>query len=166
MIGIACSNLPSVRAVHCHPSPLLCPYFPGPCMTEAEWEFACRAGTSTKFYTGDSNADLANAGWYDGNSGKRTHPVGGKVANAFGLFDMHGNVWEWCQDWSAPYAAEPQTDPFGPESGDRRVARGGSWDGFWGAAFCRSANRGSYTPASRFGRVGFRVVVAARPKTQ
>jgi formylglycine-generating enzyme required for sulfatase activity len=95
---------------------------------EAEWEFACRAGTRSRYHTGDSEADLERAGWYALNSTRTTRPVGQKAANAWGLYDMHGNVWEWCQDWFEDYEVGAVTDPHGPESGDRRLLRGGAWD--------------------------------------
>jgi formylglycine-generating enzyme required for sulfatase activity len=118
--------------------------------TEAEWEYACRAGTTTRYYTGDSESDLARAGWFDGNSGDRTHPVGQKVANAFGLYDMHGNVWEWCQDWYGSYITDDATDPGGPQRGSLRVLRGGSW-----------SNNASYCPAFADSSLGFRLVLPA-----
>jgi len=134
--------------------------------TEAEWEYACRAGTETDFYTGNmTHSDhspldpaLDRAGWYSGNSGSRTHPVGEKEANAFGLYDMHGNVFEWCWDWfgSGYYATSPAEDPRGPASGLFRVLRGGSW--YFNARGCRSAFRLSDGPDFRNGRYGFRLV--------
>src|SRR5208283_6063359 len=93
--------------------------------TDAEWEFACRAGTTTTYYSGDTEADLGRAAWYYANSGNKTHPVGQKEPNAFGLYDMLGNVWEWCQDWFGPYSSANSIDPQGAEKGDRRVTRGG-----------------------------------------
>jgi len=122
--------------------------------TEAEWEYACRAGTTTRYYTGDSESDLPRAGWYSGNSGEKTHPVGQKEPNAFGLYDMHGNVLEWCDDWYGPYSGEAQKDPRGPSSGSGRVFRGG-W--YSGARNCRSANRNGHTPDYAWYDVGFRV---------
>lgn len=124
--------------------------------TEAEWEYACRAGTTTPFWTGDSDADLAQAGWYGGNSGKKTHPVGRKEPNAFGLYDMHGNVWEWCSDWFGDYPADSVTDPIGPSTGYNRVLRGGGW--LSDAGYCRSACRLHVSPADRFNDLGFRMV--------
>jgi len=131
--------------------------------TEAEWEYACRAGTTTPFNTGPClNADQAN---YDGNypySGcskgqyrECTIKVGSFGPNAWGLYDMHGNVWEWCQDLYGDYASGSVTDPEGPSGGSSRVGRGGSWYG--GARNCRSANRGSLTPDSRYEPLGFRL---------
>ena len=96
--------------------------------TEAEWEYACRAGTTTRYYSGDKEFDLDQVAWYKGNSGKETHPVGGKTPNNFGLYDMHGNVWEFCEDWyhdsysDAPFDGSAWLIP----SGHRRVIRGGS----------------------------------------
>ena len=129
--------------------------------TEAEWEYACRAGTTTRFYTGDSDSDLGRAGWYSSNSGSTTHPVGEKEANAWGLYDMHGNVWEWCWDWysSSYYGGQPDpdSDPTGPGSGSYRVIRGGSWSDV--ARYCRSADRGYFnTPVYRGYSLGFRLV--------
>jgi formylglycine-generating enzyme required for sulfatase activity len=126
--------------------------------SEAEWEYACRAGTSARFNLGDADGDLDQAGWYSGNSGNSTHPVGEKQANAWGLFDMNGNVMEWCQDWYGPYAGGAVTDPGGPWMGPTasRVLRGGSW--FNASGFCRSAYRSHSAPLFRFSRIGFRVV--------
>jgi formylglycine-generating enzyme required for sulfatase activity len=132
--------------------------------TEAEWEYACRAGTETDFYTGNMTHSgsspldpaLDRAGWYDGNSGSRTHPVGEKEPNAFGLYDMHGNVSEWCWDWYGSYASSPAGDPRGPASGSSRVLRSGSWD--YIARYCRSAYRNTTNPVSRSYIFGFRLV--------
>lgn len=110
--------------------------------TESEWEYACRAGTETRFYTGDSTSDLARAGWYDGNADNTTHPVGQKQSNGFGLYDMHGNVWEWCQDLYGTYPSGSVTDPINkvaPSSDEFRVVRGGSC--LAPAGYCRSAVR-------------------------
>ena len=123
--------------------------------TEAEWEYACRAGTTTKYSFGDDDTELGNYAWFSGNSGKTSHPVGGKQPNAWGLYDMHGNVWEWCQDWYGDYPSGAVTDPTGAASGSGRVGRGGSW--FITAEFCRSALRGRYYPSSRYYYFGFRV---------
>jgi sulfatase modifying factor 1 len=121
--------------------------------TEAEWEYACRAGTTTPFYTGlDLNPSQAN---YYRSRGKAT-PVGSYAPNAWGLFDMCGNVWEWCSDWYGDYPSSEQTNPHGPESGSGRVDRGGSWNS--GGDCCRSASR-DITDAGKFGwSTGFRVV--------
>lgn len=127
--------------------------------TEAEWEYACRAGTTTNYYTGNSELDLGRAAWYDGNSGRKTHSVGLKEPNKFGLYDMHGNVIEWCQDWFDKdyYKNSPGTDPTGPNSGHGRVVRGGSWGNI--AWYCRCAFRNTSNPENP-NFLGFRVVVA------
>ncbi|MDP2984010.1 MAG: formylglycine-generating enzyme family protein, partial [Candidatus Latescibacter sp.] len=125
--------------------------------TEAEWEYACRAGTTTKYNLGDSESDLARAGWYHGNSGRKTHPVGQKTPNAWGLYDMHGNVWEWCNDWYGSYSLESAANPTGANIGSERVTRGGCWGNDL-EGFCQSAQRGFSDPAGmHFGR-GFRVI--------
>ncbi len=123
-------------------------------LTAAEWEYACRAGT-TESYAGDLNA----MGWYDQNSEKKTHSVGTKQPNAFGLYDMHGNVWEWCNDWYGDYPAESMTNPTGPATGSFRVGRGGSWYGY--ARFCRSAYHGMNIPENRDSYLGFRLLRTA-----
>ncbi|MCY2930141.1 MAG: formylglycine-generating enzyme family protein [Planctomycetota bacterium] len=126
--------------------------------TEAQWEYACRAGTKTRFGFGDKDADLGNYAWSSANSGGRTHPVGQKKPNAWGLYDMHGNVWEWCSDWFADsYANAGTRDTQGVASGTLRVLRGGSWYG--NPLFCRSARRNGNSPGSRHGSYGFRVAV-------
>jgi formylglycine-generating enzyme required for sulfatase activity len=129
--------------------------------TDAEWEHACRAGTKTLYCTGDTEADLDRAAWYGNNSNGTTHPVGQKVPNAWGAYDMHGNVWEWVQDFYAPYKAEAATDPIGPSQGQYRVLRGGSWGD--GPRRCRSAFRIGYPPDLR-NFFGFRVV-GSSPRT-
>jgi formylglycine-generating enzyme required for sulfatase activity len=92
--------------------------------TEAEWEYACRGGSTTVFCFGDSDSALDEYAWFGGNSKESTHPVGQKKPNAWGLYDMHGNVWEWCQDWYADYPGKPVRDPVGPGKGSGRVCRG------------------------------------------
>jgi formylglycine-generating enzyme required for sulfatase activity len=127
--------------------------------TEAEWEYACRAGAGTAYYTGDTaNTAFNNAAWYDVNSGNMTREVGLKTPNAWGLYDMHGNVWEWCWDWfnANAYSGGTRTDPRS-FSGTERVRRGGSWSN--NAGTLRSARRGSDTPSLRGNARGFRVVL-------
>jgi sulfatase modifying factor 1 len=126
--------------------------------TEAEWEYACRTGTETRYYAGNSEADLDRAGWYYNNSGGRTHPVRQREPNRFGLYDMHGNVWEWCSDWYGDYPTSSVTDPQGPSSGDNRVLRGGCWCSR--ARNCRSANRGRGPPGRRDDGLGFRLAAS------
>ncbi len=129
--------------------------------TEAEWEYSCRGGTVTEYWSGDTEADLARVGWYNKNSGGQLQPVGKKPANRWGLHDMHGNVWEWCQDGYGPYSAEEQSDPSGPPPGSNRVRRGGS---FWnGARVARSACRYGSEPRRRGDGIGFRVVLPSSP---
>ena len=131
--------------------------------TEAEWEHACRAGTTTKFSFGDDASNLGDYAWHRENSGRTTHPVGGKQPNAWGLYDMHGNVWEWCQDVYGDYSSGAVTDPTGPASGSGRVYRGGRWGST--AVICRSAYRFRYGPSFRYcGRGGFRVCLSPSGK--
>lgn len=132
--------------------------------TEAEWEYACRAGTTTVFNTGDDlSTDQAN---YDGNSPYRpdsprgilraqTVPVGSFAPNTWGIYDMHGNVWQWCSDWDAPYSTGPQKDPVGPVSGQCRIFRGGSWPNQ--AKLTRSANRAAHVPEFFCDHLGMRL---------
>jgi eukaryotic-like serine/threonine-protein kinase len=124
--------------------------------TEAEWEYACRAGTKTRFHSGDSNSSLDFVGWYGGIFRGKSQPVAQKQSNAWGFFDTHGNVWEWCQDWYEDYSGGKDEDPQGPPSGKYRVLRGGSWNNRPG--LCRSANRNRGIPVCRYGGdCGFRV---------
>jgi len=128
--------------------------------TGAEWEYACRAGSQTEYCFGDGESGLSDYAWYGKNSGRGTHPVGMKKANDWGLYDVHGNVWEWCSDWySESYPARSVTDPSGPSSGSFRVRHGGGWNS--DAARCRSAFRFYLTPEYRNVFLGFRVVLAA-----
>ena len=149
--------------------------------TEAEWEYACRAGTTTEYHSGDGEDALKNAGWFgeEWNKGS-THPAGSKEPNAFGLFDMHGNVWEWCHDLcdDRPYCSRvdgvcdpgfAEREAFYRPEGDRersdnlpRVLRGGSWCD--SVRFCRSAVRGWFEPGRRLGNFGFRVCLVPGPQ--
>jgi formylglycine-generating enzyme required for sulfatase activity len=142
--------------------------------TEAEWEYACRAGTTTAFHYGNAlRGGMANFDdhyEYEASVGNihiadptvpwlpRTATVGSYQPNAWGLYDMHGNVLEWCRDWYGDYSSSPATDPPGPPSGSYRVYRGGAWDIPGG--YCRSAQRYSDLPSTKFNDVGFRVVLA------
>ncbi|MEZ4599559.1 MAG: SUMF1/EgtB/PvdO family nonheme iron enzyme [Syntrophotaleaceae bacterium] len=125
--------------------------------TEAEWEYAARSGGKAEKYAGGSNLDAV--AWYDDNSGGKTHPVAQKRSNGLGLYDMSGNVWEWCHDWfdSSYYRNSPRNNPQGPTSGSDRVYRGGGWRSI--AWYCRSAFRGRYEPGLRYGGLGFRLVL-------
>jgi formylglycine-generating enzyme required for sulfatase activity len=125
--------------------------------TEAEWEYASRAGTRTSWWFGDAESALDECGWYNKNSGMQTQPVGLKKPNPWGLYDMYGSVWEWCQDWTGPYAAGDAVDPTGPAGGDSRCLRGGSFTDV--AIECRSAIRLSNSPSNRVTDHGFRVAV-------
>ena len=126
--------------------------------TEAEWEFAARGGNKIRHtqYSGSSNID--EVAWYDGNSGSKTHPVKTKNANELGIYDMSGNVWEWCQDRYGKYSSNAQTNPTGPSSGAYRVCRGGSR--IKDAGGCRFANRGIYSPDNRKDDLGLRLVLS------
>lgn len=127
--------------------------------TEAEWEYSCRAGTATTYYSGDSEADLDRVAWYYANSKSTTHPVGQKEANPFGLYDMHGNVWQWCQDCFGEdyYGKSEAENPQGPDQGAVRLLRGGSCYGY--PMYCRSASRYGHSPGNRGDGIGFRVLV-------
>ena len=128
--------------------------------TEAEWEYACRAGTATEYSHGDGATNLADYAWFTGNAEKRTHPVGEKKPNPWGLHDMHGNVWEWCQDWYGPYPGGEVTDPIGAQSGTTRVIRGGSWS--HGGRDLWSSFRLRFRSDFRFRSIGVRVVSLER----
>ncbi|MCP4700188.1 MAG: SUMF1/EgtB/PvdO family nonheme iron enzyme, partial [Gammaproteobacteria bacterium] len=124
-------------------------------LTEAEWEYACRAGSETAYYFGDDEKQLGDYAWHSENSRGKMHPAGEKKANAWGLFDISGNVWEWVRDWYEEYSKDAQTDPKGPKTGSRRVTRGGSWDN--NAERCRSACGNAKPPAIRLHNLGFRL---------
>ena len=130
--------------------------------TEAEWEYAARAGSTTRFCFGDSDGQLGGYAWYNGNADSvgedYGHGVGTKRPNTWGLYDMHGNVWEWCQDWFGDYSSGFATDPTGPSSGAYRVDRGGSW--FVNARHCRSANRSRNEPGGGDNNLGCRLARA------
>ncbi|MFZ2901020.1 MAG: SUMF1/EgtB/PvdO family nonheme iron enzyme [Saprospiraceae bacterium] len=125
--------------------------------TEAEWEYAARGGqksAKTKYAGSNTIGDVA---WYDGNAGSKTHPVGQKKPNELGLYDMSGNVWEWCSDWYGDYPSDAQTNPTGPVRGSYRVGRGGGWDG--SPRYCRVADRNDWGPGYRDSGLGFRLVL-------
>ena len=124
--------------------------------TEAEWEYAARAGTTGERYASDVDA----IAWHGGNGGHRSHPVGEKTPNAFGVHDTLGNVWEWVQDWYGSYSAGTVTDPVGPSEGSYRVIRGGSW--LHSGIDCRAAYRLPSSPGQRFSRLGFRLARTAQ----
>ncbi|MGA2257306.1 MAG: formylglycine-generating enzyme family protein [Thermoguttaceae bacterium] len=125
--------------------------------SEAQWEYACRAGSKTAYSFGDDESGLGEYSWYMANANDKSQPVGQKKPNAFGLYDVHGNVGEWCQDWYGDgyYANSTADDPSGPTTGLTRVNRGGGWDR--PARYCRSAFRSYYVPGFRLDFVGFRV---------
>ena len=125
--------------------------------TEAEWEYACRAGSTREYCFGDNASDLRDYAWTLANAGSSSHPVGAKKPNEWGLYDMHGNVWEWCADWYAGgYTAGALIDPLGASCGTSRALRGGSWG--IGAPHLRSARRANYSPGDRYNNCGVRVV--------
>jgi formylglycine-generating enzyme required for sulfatase activity len=129
--------------------------------TEAEWEYACRAGTATRYAYGDDPdyGQLGEHAWCSPGSANRTHPVETKKPNAWGLYDMHGNVTEWCLDWYGAFPGGSATNPRGPSEGSYRVIRGGAWN-YGGAWRCRSANRDYAWPDTKSNLTGFRPVLA------
>ncbi|MBR1991236.1 MAG: SUMF1/EgtB/PvdO family nonheme iron enzyme, partial [Bacteroidales bacterium] len=125
--------------------------------TEAEWEYAARGGNKSKGYKYSGSNTLGSVAWYDDNSGSKTHPVKTKAANELGLYDMSGNVWEWCSDWYGDYSSGSQTNPVGASSGSDRVLRGGSWS--YTAWHCRVSNRKYSSPEYCISKYGFRLVI-------
>lgn len=126
--------------------------------TEAEWEFACRGGNNSRGYKYSGSNNLGSVAWYDDNSEGQTHSVATKSPNELGIYDMSGNVWEWCADWYGDYSSGAQTNPTGPQSGSHRVRRGGSWINY--ARNCRSSNRNSdYYPTFRGLILGLRLAL-------
>ncbi len=125
--------------------------------TEAQWEFAARGGNKSRGYEYSGGNNIDDVAWYWDNSSSQTHPVGKKQANELGLYDMSGNVYEWCADWSGSYSSSSQTDPTGPETGSSRVYRGGSW--YNDARYCRSTNRYCNTPGFTNYNLGLRLVL-------
>ena len=126
--------------------------------TEAEWEYSARGVKKSRSYQYSGSSNISDVAWYGGNSGSKTHPVGTKQANELGIYDMSGNVCEWCSDWYSSYSSTSQTNPTGSVSGSHRVCRGGSW--FGNAGYCRSSFRGSYTPDCRSNHLGLRLVLS------
>ena len=126
--------------------------------TEAEWEFAARGGIKSKGYKYSGSNTLADVAWYSDNSGRTTHEVGTKNPNELGLYDMSGNVYEWCNDWYGNYSSSPSNNPTGPSSGSDRVCRGGGWIEYAGS--CRSSNRRNYSPDCRYCLLGLRLCLS------
>ena len=125
--------------------------------TEAEWEYAARGGDSSRGYKYSGSNNIDAVAWYEGNAKSKTHPVGTNQPNELGIYDMSGNVWEWCSDWYGNYSSKAQTNPKGAASGYNRVNRGGSWDFY--ARNCRSTRRSNFSPDNRNSDVGFRLVL-------
>ncbi len=126
--------------------------------TEAEWEYAARGGKESRGYQYSGSSNISDVAWYDENSGSKTHPVGTKQANELGIYDMTGNVWEWCSDWYSSYSSSSQTNPTGSDSGSARVSRGGGW--FNDASYCRLSVRFYYTPDFRLDILGLRLALS------
>ena len=126
--------------------------------TEAEWEYAARGGKKSRGYQYSGSSNISDVAWYDGNSGDKTHPVGTKQANELGIYDMTGNVLEWCQDWYGSYYSSSQTNPTGATSGSARVSRGGGWN--CNASYCRLSVRFYYTPDFRLDILGLRLALS------
>ena len=123
--------------------------------TEAQWEYAARGGNKSKGYTYSGSNAIDDVAWYNDNSDRMTHPVKTKAPNELGIYDMTGNVYEWCSDWYGSYSSAAQTDPTGPSTGSYRVGRGGSWDSY--ALYCRVADRNFIGPAYSFNGLGLRL---------
>lgn len=130
--------------------------------TEAEWEYACRAASITSYCFGDDAESLGEYAWFEENAEFKTHPVGLKKPNRWGLYDMHGNVWEWCVDWCTDYPSGEAADPNGPSEGSTHVRRGSCW--FFVAKYCRSAMRDAGVPSLRAADIGFRVAMSLPAK--
>ena len=126
--------------------------------TEAEWEYAARGGKKSRGYQYSGSNNLSDVAWYYNNSGEKTHAVGSKQANELGIYDMSGNVWEWCQDWYGEYNSSSQVNPIGANSGPYRVYRGASWSK--AARLCRSSCRDCYMPSYRDFNIGLRLVLS------
>ena len=126
--------------------------------TEAEWEYAARGGNKSRGYQYSGSNNLSDVAWYDDNSGNKTHAVGTKQANELGIYDMSGNVYEWCQDWYGKYNSSSQVNPTGANSGSFRVLRGGGWDG--NDRCCRSLCRYIIEPDGRGDCLGLRLVLS------
>ena len=126
--------------------------------TEAEWEYAARGGSKSRGYKYSGSDNIGSVAWYEGNRGARPHAVASKSPNELGLYDMSGNVWEWCQDWYGGYSSSAQTNPAGASSGDFRVYRGGGWNR--SARYCRVSYRGGSSPDGRYDDLGLRLVLS------
>ena len=126
--------------------------------TEAEWEYAARGGNKSRGYKYSGSNNIDDVAWYGDNNGGETHPVRTKQANELGIYDMSGNVYEWCQDWYGDYSSATKTNPKGATTGSRRVLRGGSWLNI--AGYCRSSYRYNNSPDYRYSHLGFRLVLS------
>jgi formylglycine-generating enzyme required for sulfatase activity len=145
-----------VVGVSWHDAAAYCEWAKGRLPTEAEWEYACRAGSQYEYCFGDDESQLGEYGWYAVNSGWAPHPVGGRKPNAWGLYDMHGNVWEWCRDSKRTYEKKNVKDPIGAATVESRAIRGGSWSNHAGNVRCAYRNQSS--PGIQFDYLGFRLV--------
>ena len=126
--------------------------------TEAEWEYAARGGKQSRHFQYSGSDNLDDVAWYGDNSNRKTYPVGTKRPNELGIYDMSGNVWEWCQDWYGSYSSDAKTDPKGPSNGSRRVIRGGCWGN--SARSCRSSIRDYYAPDGCYDDLGLRLALS------